>query len=243
MSDVSAVLSANRAFYRAFASRDPEAMTTLWAAEGPVARSTAALPTAISPIGGGVLAHAERASAKAVATKAARRIKCPSIPRIWRQPSRLRQARKGHLVASSLRHGAEPRNPLHCRVMRYFKMNGCGNEFVIIDARSRGSLPLSAARSSPKPADGTRRVVLYMHGGAFVTCGANTHGRLVTKLSKYADSPKASTAHPRSFPLTSHGKTIAGQGRPKTAISFMNCTWAPSPNRAPSRPLLVNSTS
>jgi len=27
--------------------------------------------------------------------------------------------------------------------MRYFKMNGCGNDFVIIDARSRGHLPLS----------------------------------------------------------------------------------------------------
>jgi diaminopimelate epimerase len=27
--------------------------------------------------------------------------------------------------------------------MRYLKMNGCGNDFVIIDARSRGSLPLS----------------------------------------------------------------------------------------------------
>jgi diaminopimelate epimerase len=27
--------------------------------------------------------------------------------------------------------------------MRYFKMNGCGNDFVIIDARARGSLPLS----------------------------------------------------------------------------------------------------
>ncbi|BBY07981.1 esterase [Mycobacterium noviomagense] len=39
------------------------------------------------------------------------------------------------------------------------------------------------------PADGTRRVVLYMHGGAFVTCGANTHDRLVTTLSNYADSP------------------------------------------------------
>ncbi|WP_046320638.1 alpha/beta hydrolase [Mycobacterium sp. UM_Kg1] len=39
------------------------------------------------------------------------------------------------------------------------------------------------------PADGTRRVVLYMHGGAFLTCGANTHGRLVTTLSEYADSP------------------------------------------------------
>jgi diaminopimelate epimerase len=27
--------------------------------------------------------------------------------------------------------------------MRYFKMNGCGNDFVVIDARSRGALPLS----------------------------------------------------------------------------------------------------
>ena len=39
------------------------------------------------------------------------------------------------------------------------------------------------------PADGTRGVVLYMHGGGFLTCGANTHDRLVTKLSKYADTP------------------------------------------------------
>jgi diaminopimelate epimerase len=31
--------------------------------------------------------------------------------------------------------------------MRYFKMNGCGNDFVIIDARSRGSLPLSQAQA------------------------------------------------------------------------------------------------
>jgi diaminopimelate epimerase len=31
--------------------------------------------------------------------------------------------------------------------MRYFKMNGTGNDFVIIDARSRGSLPLSAAQA------------------------------------------------------------------------------------------------
>jgi acetyl esterase/lipase len=38
-------------------------------------------------------------------------------------------------------------------------------------------------------ADGTRRVVMYMHGGAFLTCGANTHDRLVTTLSKYADTP------------------------------------------------------
>jgi acetyl esterase/lipase len=39
------------------------------------------------------------------------------------------------------------------------------------------------------PADGKRSVILYMHGGAFLTCGANTHGRIVTMLSKFADSP------------------------------------------------------
>jgi len=39
------------------------------------------------------------------------------------------------------------------------------------------------------PADGTRRVVLYLHGGAFLTCGAYSHGRLVSILSSFADSP------------------------------------------------------
>jgi acetyl esterase/lipase len=39
------------------------------------------------------------------------------------------------------------------------------------------------------PADGTRRVVLYLHGGAFLTCGANSHGRLVEALSEFADAP------------------------------------------------------
>jgi acetyl esterase/lipase len=39
------------------------------------------------------------------------------------------------------------------------------------------------------PADGKRSVVLYMHGGAFLTCGVNSHGRLVTALSQFADAP------------------------------------------------------
>ena len=39
------------------------------------------------------------------------------------------------------------------------------------------------------PADGNRRVVLYLHGGAFLTCGANSHGRLVEALSSFADAP------------------------------------------------------
>src|SRR6185437_13514433 len=39
------------------------------------------------------------------------------------------------------------------------------------------------------PADGTRRGVLYLHGGAFLTCGPYSHGRLVSMLSSFADSP------------------------------------------------------
>jgi monoterpene epsilon-lactone hydrolase len=39
------------------------------------------------------------------------------------------------------------------------------------------------------PADGARRVVLYLHGGAFLTCGPYSHGRLVSMLSSFADSP------------------------------------------------------
>nr|WP_128617646.1 alpha/beta hydrolase [Mycobacterium lepraemurium] len=39
------------------------------------------------------------------------------------------------------------------------------------------------------PADGTRRVVVYLHGGAFLTCGANSHGRLAEALSTFADAP------------------------------------------------------
>ena len=39
------------------------------------------------------------------------------------------------------------------------------------------------------PADGKHSVIVYMHGGAFLTCGAHTHGRLVTALSGYADAP------------------------------------------------------
>jgi acetyl esterase/lipase len=32
-------------------------------------------------------------------------------------------------------------------------------------------------------------VVLYLHGGAFLTCGANSHSRIVNALSKFADAP------------------------------------------------------
>ena len=39
------------------------------------------------------------------------------------------------------------------------------------------------------PADGNRRVVLYLHGGAFLTCGVNSHSRIAIALSKFADAP------------------------------------------------------
>src|SRR6201997_379467 len=75
----------------------------------------------------------------------------------------------------------------------------------LIDLASRVLLPVSATvretvnlpNASAQlvrapgvlPADGTRRVVVYLHGGAFLTCGANSHGRLVEALSKFADAP------------------------------------------------------
>lgn len=59
--------------------------------------------------------------------------------------------------------------------------------------RATVGLPNASAQlvraSGVPPADGTRRVVLYLHGGAFLTCGANSHSRLVNALSKFADSP------------------------------------------------------
>jgi epsilon-lactone hydrolase len=39
------------------------------------------------------------------------------------------------------------------------------------------------------PACGKRRVVLYLHGGAFLMCGANSHSRIVNAISECADSP------------------------------------------------------
>lgn len=57
------------------------------------------------------------------------------------------------------------------------------------------------------PADGTRRVVLYLHGGAFLTCGANSHSRIVNALSKFADSPVL-VANYRLIPKHSVGQAL-----------------------------------
>ncbi|KLO27562.1 alpha/beta hydrolase [Mycobacterium haemophilum] len=59
--------------------------------------------------------------------------------------------------------------------------------------RAAVSLPNASAQlvraPGVLPADGSRRVIIYLHGGAFLTCGANSHGKLVETLSNFADSP------------------------------------------------------
>lgn len=57
------------------------------------------------------------------------------------------------------------------------------------------------------PADGKRSVILYAHGGAFLTCGLNTHGRMVGELSKYADAPVLMVDY-RMIPKHSVGEAI-----------------------------------
>ncbi|OBB68020.1 alpha/beta hydrolase fold domain-containing protein [Mycobacterium sp. 852014-50255_SCH5639931] len=57
------------------------------------------------------------------------------------------------------------------------------------------------------PADGTRRVVLYLHGGAFLACGAYSHGRLVSMLSGFADTPVLVPSY-RKLPKYSIGDAI-----------------------------------
>lgn len=64
---------------------------------------------------------------------------------------------------------------------------------VTTTTRDAVNLPNASARlvraAGVLPADGKRRAVLYLHGGAFLTCGANSHCRLVEMLSEFADSP------------------------------------------------------
>jgi len=41
----------------------------------------------------------------------------------------------------------------------------------------------------PGVAHNTGRVILYLHGGGFFSCGPNTHSALITRLSKFANAP------------------------------------------------------
>jgi acetyl esterase/lipase len=77
--------------------------------------------------------------------------------------------------------------------------------------RATISLPNCTAQlvraSGVLPADGKRGVIVYMHGGAFLTCGANSHGRLVTALSRFADCPVLVVNY-RMIPKHSVGQAV-----------------------------------
>lgn len=77
--------------------------------------------------------------------------------------------------------------------------------------RATISLPNCTAQlvraSGVLPADGKRSVILYLHGGAFLTCGVNSHGRLVTALSSYSDSPVLVVNY-RMIPKHSVGEAV-----------------------------------
>ncbi len=63
------------------------------------------------------------------------------------QAARARQGKAGSTIGGA-RQVRLAREAFTLAPMRYFKMNGCGNDFVIIDARSRGALPLSQAQAA-----------------------------------------------------------------------------------------------
>lgn len=53
----------------------------------------------------------------------------------------------------------------------------------------------------------TGRVILYLHGGAFMACGVNTHASLITRLSRYSNAPVLAVDY-RMIPKHSVGAAI-----------------------------------
>lgn len=53
----------------------------------------------------------------------------------------------------------------------------------------------------------TDRAIVYLHGGAFITCGLNTHRRLVSRISSAAAQPVLNVAY-RQMPRTSITSSI-----------------------------------
>lgn len=55
---------------------------------------------------------------------------------------------------------------------------------------------------------GTRGVILYFHGGAFLTCGLNSHRRLVSRISKAAEQPVLNVGY-RQMPFEPITESVA----------------------------------
>lgn len=72
--------------------------------------------------------------------------------------------------------GLVPHRPVSAQIQRV-KLANCAAEWV------------------RAPGASTRRVILYLHGGAFMTCGLNTHRSMVVRLSKEADAAVLTVAY------------------------------------------------
>ncbi|MGL4306464.1 MAG: alpha/beta hydrolase [Mycobacteriaceae bacterium] len=87
--------------------------------------------------------------------------------------------------------------------------------FIMIPPRGTERIPLQLkncrseiVRAPGVPElDGTGRAILYLHGGAFLACGLNTHGRLVAEISREARSPVVSVDY-RMAPKNQLSKAI-----------------------------------
>jgi len=55
---------------------------------------------------------------------------------------------------------------------------------------------------------GNPRAILYFHGGAFLTCGLNTHRRLVSRISRAADQPVLNVGY-RQMPYEPINESVA----------------------------------
>lgn len=72
----------------------------------------------------------------------------------------------------------------------------------------RITLPTCPAESICATGISARRAVLYLHGGAFLTCGLNTHRSLVARLSRAADAEVLNIGY-RMLPVYGPSAAIA----------------------------------
>jgi acetyl esterase/lipase len=120
-----------------------------------------------------------RHSAQSVAVSLASRLLVKNAVRVWSvQPNR----NWGLEHVDSLA-GLLPRTGSMAQIRRV-RLDRCNAEWV------------------RAPGVSSTRAILYFHGGAFLTCGLNTHRALVTRLSKTANAAVLSVGYRK---LPSHG--------------------------------------
>lgn len=82
-----------------------------------------------------------------------------------------------------------------------------GTSWRTVDLARCGS-ELVLARGVRDIHGGNRKVILYFHGGAFLTCGLNTHRRLVSRISAAAGQPVLNVGY-RQMPYEPIAESVA----------------------------------